>query len=121
MLHRKIIRSIMFALAFFAVSLQAQSAMVGTAEMQPQSMIHQFGDLTQQRDWLTEQLITGGVKAEDAKMRVAAMTDSQVQEIHKRIDEHPAGGNAVIIVLLALVITDLLGYTDIFPFIRPAD
>ena len=44
------------------------------------------------------------------------MTDAQVIKIHQRIDEAPAGGaDALIIVILILVITELMGYTDIVP------
>ena len=121
MLVKKFTSGLLIALACLAVSLPGHAAMVGTAQMQLDSVVIESGDITQQRDWILEQLIVGGVKQSDARIRVAAMTDSQVQEIHKRFDEQPAGGNVIIIVFLALVISDLLGYTDIFPFIRPAE
>lgn len=121
MLVKKLIRSLLIALACMAVSLPGHSAMVGTAQIQNDSVLVELGDLTQKRDWIREQLVTAGVSQPDATLRVAAMTDGQVQEIHQRIDEHPAGGNVIVIIGLVLVITDLLGYTDIFPFIRPAE
>jgi hypothetical protein len=121
MLVKKLMRGLLIALACMTVSLPGHAAMVGTAQMQSDSMVFEAGDVANQRDWILEQLIVGGVKKSDAQIRVAAMTDAQVQEIHKRIDENPAGGNVIIIVFLVLVISDLLGYTDIFPFIRPAE
>ncbi len=121
MLIKKLMHSLLIALACMAVSLPGHTAMVGTAQMQNDSVAIQLADLPQKRDWIREQLVTAGVSQSDATLRVAAMTDGQVQEIHQRIDEHPAGGNVIIIILLALVITDLLGYTDIFSFIRPAE
>ena len=48
-------------------------------------------------------------------LALAGMTDSQVQQIHQQIDEAPAGGSTLIMVILLLVITELLGYTDIIP------
>jgi hypothetical protein len=77
-----------------------------------------FADVTQQRAWITEQLVKGGVSETDAEKRVASMTDVQVTEIYQRIDELPAGASTVeviIIIGLVLVITELLGYTDIIP------
>ena len=121
MLVKKFTRGLLIAFACMVVSMPGNAAMVGTAQMQPDSAVIELGDVAQQRDWILEQLIVGGVKQSDAKIRVAAMTDSQVSAIHKRIDENPAGGNTVVIVFLVLVISDLLGYTDIFPFIRPAE
>jgi len=39
-----------------------------------------------------------------------------VAQIHQRIEESPAGGaETVIIIILILVITELMGYTDIVP------
>jgi len=77
-----------------------------------------LANVAQQRMWITEQLVKGGVSETDAQKRVASMTDVQVTEIHQRIDELPAGASTIeviIIIGLVLVITELLGYTDIIP------
>jgi hypothetical protein len=74
-----------------------------------------FGSITAKRDWINEQLVKGGVDAADAALRVAALTDAQVLKIHQRIDEEPAAGNTVVIIFLILVITELMGVTDIIP------
>ena len=64
-----------------------------------------------------------GVSPRDAQSRVAAMTDAEAAELAARIDELPAGGidilGAVLIVFLVLLLTDILGYTKIFPFTKP--
>ena len=115
MLIAKLTRCLLIALAAFAVSLPSQAAMVGTAQMQSDQLSIDLGSIAVKRDWIEEQLVVGGVDAKDAASRVAAMTDAQVVQIHQRIDESPAGGNAVVIVILILVITELMGYTDIVP------
>lgn len=117
MLIAKLTRCLLIALAAFAVSLPSQAAMVGTAQMQSSQLSIDLGSITAKRDWIEEQLVVGGVEAKDAASRVAAMTDAQVVQIHQRIDESPAGGGAeaLIIVALILVITELMGYTDIVP------
>lgn len=74
------------------------------------------------REEVQSQLQTMGVDAEAAKQRVAAMTDEEVRELNAHLAEMPAGGDALgIIVLLfvVFVITDMLGATDIFPFVHP--
>ena len=116
MLITKLTRCLLIAFVAFAVSLPSQAAMVGTAQMQSSQLSIDLGSIVVKRDWIEEQLIVSGVEAKDAALRVAAMTDAQVVQIHQRIDEAPAGGaDALIIIALVLVITELMGYTDIIP------
>ncbi len=112
----KLNRCLLIALAAFAVSLPSQAAMVGTAQMQSSQLSIDLGSIAAKRDWIEEQLVVGGVDAKDAESRVVAMTDEQVVQIHQRIDESPAGGaDGLVIIILILVITELMGYTDIIP------
>jgi hypothetical protein len=64
-----------------------------------------------------------GVKAADVKARVAAMTDDEVAQLAARIDSLPAGGEGIIgallIIFIVLLITDILGFTKVFPFTKP--
>ncbi|MCP4187825.1 MAG: PA2779 family protein [Gammaproteobacteria bacterium] len=107
------------------VSLPAQSAMIGTADMINHTQLAPAaGTITVQRQWIQSQLEDNGVSQSDAALRVSSLSDSQVQQIHQRIDGLPAGagaGGTLVFILLVLVITDLTGLTDIFPFIRPAN
>jgi hypothetical protein len=70
------------------------------------------------------QLQAYGVSAAEVNARVAALTDAEAAELAARIDELPAGGvsilGAALIVFLVLLLTDILGYTKVFPFTRPA-
>jgi hypothetical protein len=65
-----------------------------------------------------------GVDPEEAKNRVASLSDEEVQQIAGRLDELPAGEGlgvvvaAILLVFLVLLITDLLGVTDVFPFVN---
>jgi uncharacterized protein DUF6627 len=62
-----------------------------------------------------------GVGAADVKARVAAMTDDEVAQLADRIESLPAGGDVLGILLtifIVLLITDILGFTKIFPFTR---
>ena len=64
-----------------------------------------------------------GVNADAARARVDALTDREATDLAAKIDSAPAGGDGVLevllIVFLVLLITDILGYTKIFPFTRP--
>ena len=115
MLVKKFLQSLLILMAVMAVNLPSQAAMVGTAQLQANQSGVDFGSITAKRDWIKEQLVVGGVEAADAALRVAAMTDAQVLKIHQRIDQEPAGGNVLIIIFLLLVITELMGVTDIVP------
>jgi methionine-rich copper-binding protein CopC len=65
-----------------------------------------------------------GVDPEEAKARVASLSDEEVQKIAGRLDELPAGEGigvvvaAILIIFLVLLITDLVGVTDVFPFVK---
>ena len=62
-----------------------------------------------------------GVSAADVKARVAAMSDDEVAQLAGQIEKLPAGGDVLgvlLIVFIVLLITDILGFTKIFPFTR---
>jgi hypothetical protein len=71
---------------------------------------------------LRAQLLAHGVSLDDVKARVAAMTDEEVAQLAGQIESLPAGGADVLGVLLTvfivLLITDILGFTKVFPFTR---
>ncbi len=115
MLVKKLLQCLLIAAAVMAVSLPGQAAMVDTAQLQAKQVSIDFISITAKRNWIEEQLVVGGVDATDASLRVAALTDVQVLKIHKRIDKEPAGGNVLVIIFLILVITELMGVTDIVP------
>jgi hypothetical protein len=67
------------------------------------------------------QLQAYGVDAAHVKMRVAAMTDEEAAQLAAQLDSLPTGGSivgAIVLVFLVLLITDILGFTKIFPFTR---
>jgi len=70
------------------------------------------------------ELAARGVSLADAQARVAALTDAEAAELAARLDSLPAGGidilGVALVVFLVLLLTDILGYTKIFPFTKPA-
>lgn len=114
------------AITSLFVAVPASAGMVGTASLSSNAMQITISadSLVEQRQWIQTQLEANGVATEDAVLRVSSLTDDQVQQIHQRIDEMPAGSSAlgtIAFIALILVITDLTGLTDVFPFIRPAN
>ena len=66
-------------------------------------------------------LAARGIDVEQAKMRVAMLSDEEVNQLALQIDEMPAGGSLLLIgliVFVALIVTDALGVTDIFTFVK---
>lgn len=112
---KRLFHCLVIAFAALVVSSPSYSAMVATAQVQSNQPGFDPGSITTQRAWIREQLVVGGVEAGDALMRVAALTDAQVTQIHQRINEAPAGGNTLVIIILLVIIAELMGYTDIFP------
>ncbi|MFO7582367.1 PA2779 family protein [Guyparkeria sp.] len=74
------------------------------------------------RDDVRSQLVAQGVDPAEVEQRVAALSDEEVHQMSERLDQMPAGANAVIGALFAvfviLLVTDLLGLTSVYPFTR---
>lgn len=66
-------------------------------------------------------LIALGVSSEEALNRINAMTPQEVSELNKQLNEAPAGGivGTIVTVLVVVAVLDLMGITDVYPFIRP--
>ncbi|MDX1796865.1 MAG: DUF6627 family protein [Hydrogenovibrio sp.] len=105
--------------------LPAQAAMVGTGELlHQQSMANERAKLSAflQRDEVKNELISVGVSPAQVDERVASLTDDEVMQINHQMDAMPAGGDVlgiVVLIFVIFVITDVIGATDIFPFIKP--
>jgi hypothetical protein len=66
-----------------------------------------------------------GIDPLEAMARVDSLTDAEAQQIVDQIDELPAGGGFIVtfllvvgIIVIILIITDALGYTNVFTFVR---
>lgn len=63
-----------------------------------------------------------GVSVEAARDRVAALNDAEAAQVAAQIDQAPAGGSdvlgVIVTIFLILLITDILGWTKVFPFTR---
>ena len=66
-------------------------------------------------------LIELGVSPADAKQRIANMTAEELNALNTQMNDMPAGGvvGAIVTVLAIIALLDLLGVTDVYPFINP--
>lgn len=111
---------------FAAVVLTAPVAQAGMIATEAAISAQQRAELTAllERAEVREQLQLWGVDAAHAQERIAALSDDEIAELAARMDELPAGAgivNALIFVFLVLLITDILGLTEVFPFVRGPD
>lgn len=100
------------------------------ATISTQAMVHRsetawqrarIDAMLQRRD-VRKELLALGVSPADVQARVNSLTDRQVQALAGRMNQLPAGGasllGVLVFVFVVLVMTDILGFTDVFPFIN---
>ncbi len=113
--------SIIIAMIFMlGISQSANAGMVGTQKLLPQSLTQL--DLQQARQSMQNQLVDLGVEPEMARSRIASLSDQQIADISSQLSDLPAGADAggiLLTIFIVFVITDVIGATDIFPFIHP--
>jgi hypothetical protein len=120
MIRRFIASLLILSLTGLGVAAPAQAAMVATDAAVVGTDRGHILSLLDRADVRT-QLQAYGVDAAHVKMRVAAMTDEEAAQLAAQLDSLPTGGSivgAIVLVFLVLLITDILGFTKIFPFTR---
>lgn len=114
-------------LSFAMLSLQipvARAEIIGTdAALSAQQAVADRARLDQLlgRADVSERLVALGVEPAEVKARVAALSDEEVVALNQKIDQLPAGGDALgvlVFLFVLLLVTDILGFTDVFPFVK---
>ena len=104
----------------------AQAAMIGTEQVAQAGAARSAEAARAQLDEafaradVQARLQALGVSASDAGERVAALTDDEALRLAGEIDKAPAGGiiEVILFVFFVLLVTDILGFTKVFPFTR---
>lgn len=106
----------------------AQAAMVGTDQVIEDQTLASDRERVMQfmaREDVRREMERLGVDPDEAMARAAGMSDAEVQRVAGHLNMLPAGQGAIgaivgafVIVFLVLLVTDLLGLTDVFPFVR---
>jgi hypothetical protein len=127
---RKTVASlVLVAFSFLClVVAPVQAAMVGTADIlqaQSNDLARQKVKSFMERQDVARQIQAWGVNPDEALARVDTMTDAEISLLASRIDQLPAGGDTLgvilavsVIIFVVLIITDLTGVTDVFTFIK---
>jgi len=104
----KFVKKFGLLLLFWALVAPAQAGMVATPHVGMESTLPQTPLSAEQRQQTVQQLVDRGVDADQAKRRVAQMTDAQVLRLQGEIDTLPAGGlsttNLLLIIILIILI-----------------
>lgn len=103
----------------------AQAGIVGTeiivSNAQAQQDRAQIMNLLDRKD-IQEQLISHGVNVEQAKARVDSLSDAETHTLAGQLNTLPAGGDSIlgviVLIFLVLLVTDILGLTNVFPFVK---
>lgn len=115
-------RLLMLCMLTMGVPSSAWASMVGTDQVVDHAVAEQARTKLLSlidRDDVRAQLQSRGVSATEAKARVSALTDDEVAQASDKLDQLPAGGEILgllFTVFIVLLITDILGFTKVFPF-----
>ena len=70
---------------------------------------------------MQDQLLKQGVDLDEVEARVASLSDAEAQQMADQLEQLPAGAGvvgALFAVFIILLVTDILGLTDVYPFTR---
>ena len=102
----------------------AQASLIGTEAVinatQAQQNRERLHELLNRED-VKSQLVARGVDPSQVQARVDSLTDQEVQTLATKMDQMPAGGDVLgvlVFLFLVLLVTDILGFTNIFPFVK---
>lgn len=118
---------IIAAVALLGMPLNASAALVGAEEVIAAEQAASDRDRVLaafEREEVRAQLIAFGVDPDEARDRVAALDDAGIAQMAGQLDSLPAGAGvggvvgALVFIFIVLLVTDILGYTDVFPFVK---
>ena len=123
-LRQAIVYALIFSVTALTVTESAHAALISTEQLSLQQSREVNQHKVSQalaRPELIRQLQAMGVSADQARQRVAALTDQELEMLADQTDRLPAGGDffaTVGFIFIILLITDILGFTKVFPFTR---
>jgi hypothetical protein len=123
--------SILVALFMLVISGPFQSvfaAMIGTETAMEASRGQEARTRMKQlleREDVRQALINQGIDPREAGARIDSLSDAEAITVGDKLDQLPAGSGALevllivsLIAFIVLLFTDIMGYTDIFPFVK---
>jgi hypothetical protein len=120
-----------FMLVLAAPYKSSFAAMIGTETVLDVARGQEVRDYLNRvlaREDVQAELIRQSIDPREAKARVDSLSDAEVERLARRIEQLPAGGGAfgalvgaAVVVFIVLLVTDIAGYTDVFPFVKSRD
>jgi hypothetical protein len=120
MRNRIFVHALCLALLNLASPQVAQAGLVGTlqaVESGTRNLDLARVNAALEREQVRNQMVALGVDPAVVEARVARLTDSELRSLAERMDQMPAGGDALAVVgiiFVILIILELVGVTDIF-------
>jgi hypothetical protein len=117
---RSVVYVLCLALLNLGSPLVARAELVGTLQaVEAGTRSQDLATVTSAlaRDQVRSQFVALGVNPADVEARVARLTDSELRTLADRMEQMPAGGDALAIVgivFVVLIILELVGVIDIF-------
>lgn len=108
------------ATAMLMSSLPSHASMVGTEQMlvaESEQASLQKVDAFLASEQVASQLQAWGVAPDEVALRVAALSESELEQLTQTIESNPAGGDGLVIVgivFVVLLILELVGVTNLF-------
>ena len=126
---RRLLTALVAACVSFAGFVHsANAALIGTEQVATTQGLPAEGAArahvlaTLERADVVQGLQARGVDPQQVRARVDALSDAEVTQLAQQIDRAPAGASDVLGIVLTifvvLLITDILGFTKVFPFTR---
>ena len=130
---RKILKPMGLTLAIFMLWLSgpcqsALAAMIGTESVLDSDRADYAREYLKTfltRNDVKTALVAEGIDPLEAQNRVDSLTDEEARWVADQLDQMPAGGGffttlliVVFLIFVILLVTDITGYTDIFPFVK---
>lgn len=121
--------AVMVAASLLAAGLPAgtaQAGIVGTEQVQSAgtpaaTSARERVDALLARQDVQAALEKNGVSTGEARARVEALSDDELDQLAANLDQLPAGSGIlglVFVTFIVLLVTDILGFTKVFPFTR---
>lgn len=117
-------RIVMLCMLTMVTPSSAWAGMVGTEQTVNSALAEQGRAKIMaaiEREDVAAQLHARGVTVQEAKARVSSLTDEEVLQVSDRMDQLPAGGDILgtaVFIFIILLVTDILGFTKVFPFTK---
>jgi hypothetical protein len=106
----------------FAAIIGTETVLDGARGQQARAYLNQL----LAREDVQKALVVQGIDPGEARARIDSLSDAEAIQAADRFEQLPAGSGFVetllilsFLVFLILLITDIAGYTDIFPFVHP--